>query len=168
MILDLGDATFDIDFEKTVLYYAAEVKERCDCAYCRNFSVTVDWEYPSLRPLLARFGIDIDTPDESMPYDQPNEIWYENVYSVTGSILEGEDLSFLVDGVTVHVYADHQHKAYTACPAPRFYIRVGMMILPWALNEPMEDVLSPANEPSFLQKMWRRLLSRVKNTDITS
>ena len=34
----------------------------------------------------------------------------------------------------------------------------------FVLEEPMQDTLSPANEPSFIMKMWDRLLGKVKNS----
>ena len=167
MILVLGDAQFDIDLEKTMDYYAREGEERCDCAYCRNFSAAVDRLYPNLRKFLSQFGIDIATPDSSMPYDYPNEMWYENVYCVAGNILKGEMYSFTVDGVEVYACKDVPH-TNAACSDAHFFLCVGMIILPWVLEEPMHDVLSPANEPSFLRKMWDKLLSRIAKTDLTS
>jgi hypothetical protein len=36
------------------------------------------------------------------------------------------------------------------------------------LDEPVADVISPANDPSFLQKMWNRLLTRCGKSKIKS
>ena len=165
MILDLFGAKFDIHMEDTLAYYAVESQERCNCAYCRNFSAAVDKVYPSLRPFLVQFGVDIDAPVESMPFDQPNEIWYENVYSVCGQILTGETSSFFVEGVEIRVHSENSLDVNSNCPAPCFYLSVGMMVLPWVLTESMSAVVSPANEPSFMRKMWNRLLGKVKDTE---
>lgn len=37
MILEIDGWKFDIDFERTMEYSAAEAKEHCNCAYCHNF-----------------------------------------------------------------------------------------------------------------------------------
>lgn len=42
----------------------------------------------------------------------------------------------------------------------QFMLEVGEMVLPWVLEEDMDEVISPANEPEFLEKMYRKLLSR--------
>jgi hypothetical protein len=44
------------------------------------------------------------------------------------------------------------------CPEPYFALNTGFMELDWVLEEKMEDVASPANEPSFLQDMTNRIL----------
>lgn len=41
-----------------------------------------------------------------------------------------------------------------------FVLSVGPISLPWVLDEPAADVESPANELSFLKRMWDRLLRR--------
>lgn len=166
MILQIGDGKFDIDMERTMAYSAAEAAAHCDCAYCRNFYASVDEKYPNLRPFLARFGIDIEAPDEMLPFDQPNEMWYENVYSVSGRILSGSGHTFTVDGVEVWIYCENKLHINQTIPEPHFFIGVGMMVLPWVLDEPMEGVISAANEPPFLKRMWNRLLSRLEKTDL--
>jgi hypothetical protein len=45
--------------------------------------------------------------------------------------------------------------------APHFVLSLEELELPWRLEEPLKDVISPANEPSFLKKMWDRLLDRL-------
>ena len=166
MILRLDDWEFDIDMERTMEYSTAEAAEHCDCAYCRNFYAAVDERYPNLRPFLAQFGIDIEAPDEMMPFDQPQEMWYENVYSVGGRILSGSEHTFIVDGIEVSIYSENKLQINQMIPEPHFFIGVGMMVLPWVLDEPMEAVVSTANEPSFLKRMWDRLLGKAKKTDI--
>lgn len=162
MILQIGDWTFDIDITRTMEYSAAEAAEHCTCAYCRNFYASVDEKYPNLRPFLAQFGLDIEAPDEMLPFDGPQEMWYENVYSVSGRIISGAEHTFTVDGVEVRIYSENKLHINQTIPKPHFFIGVGIMVLPWVLDEPMEGALSAANEPSFLKKMWDRLLSRRK------
>ena len=168
MILQVGDWVVDIDLERTMQYYAEESAQRCDCAYCRNFSSAVDLKYPQLRPFLAQFGVDIDTPDESMPYDRPGEIWYENVYSVCGNVLKGENGIRNIDTVAVEISSENIQQIPSSAPEPHFFLNVGMIMLPWVLEEPLEETLSPANEPSFLEKMRDKLLSKIRGDRFTS
>ena len=168
MHLKIDGLTFDIDLDQTMIHRAREAENPCGCAYCRNFSTAIDGTYPNLRPFLAQFGLDITLPDESMPYDQPSEMWYEHVYSVCGRILSGDETTIEIDGTEVHFHNENLHQINASCPQPRFFITVGMMRLPWVLDEPMAEVVSPANEPSFLRKMWNRLLEKCGKSKIKS
>lgn len=168
MILEIDDWKFDIDMTATMEYSAKEVAEHCDCAYCRNFYAAVDGVYPNLRPYLAQFGLDIEAPDESLPIDIENEMWYDSVYLVCGKILAAGSSDLLCDGVQIRPTKEHELHINSRCPEPRFFLDVGRLILPWLLDEPMEDVISPANEPSFLKKMWNKLLKRQPKNDVTS
>lgn len=166
MILQMDDWEFDIDMERTMAHSAAEAAEHCTCAYCRNFYAAVDEYCPNLRPFLARFGIDIEAPDEQMPYDFQGEMYYDSVYMVCGRIVKIGAAPIGVDGVKVRPAAgrgpsDAIHLNHN-CPVPCFALDVSTVILPWVLDEPMEETVSPANEPAFLKKMWGRLLSRIR------
>ena len=50
----------------------------------------------------------------------------------------------------------------TAVPAGKefFMIEVGEMELPWVMEEDPDEVISPANEPEFLEKMYRKVMLR--------
>ncbi len=158
MILTLGDWKFDIHMEATMAYSAEEAENHCDCSYCRNFYAAVDTAYPKLRPFLAQFGLDIEAPDELMPFD---EGIYEASYAVSGKILQqGSRLE--IAGIPVDIGLDDHIN--TDCPKPYFTIGIGLFQLPWVLDEPAEEIMSPANEPSFLKKMWNKLLGRAADT----
>lgn len=164
MILKIDDWEFDIDMERTMAYSAEEAAGHCDCAYCRNFYAVVDVDYPELRPFLAKFGIDLDAPDELMPYDCAGDMHYDGIYMVSGKILQRGSKPLLDRGcltVEARPYEDGPHVPH-CCPEPNFALDVGTVILPWVLDEPMEETISPANEPSFLKKMWDRLLGKLK------
>ena len=170
MILKIADWIFDINMERTMAYSAAEAAERCDCAYCRNFYAAVDSAYPQLRPFLAQFGIDIEAPDELLPYDLEGKMYYDGVYMVSGSILHrGNAPFFSCRGLEV-TSMDEAHVLHVshACPKPCFSLDVGTAVLPWVLDEPMEETVSPANEPSFLKRMWDRLLGKATQNSINS
>lgn len=170
MILQIDDWKFDIDMVRTMEYSSAEAKYHCDCAYCRNFYAVVDTDYPQLRPFLSQFGIDIEAPDELMPYDIGEDMYYEGIYMVCGTILQIGRKPILDCGCLTIVpreYGDGPQNNHN-CPEPFFALDVGTVILPWVLDEPMRETVSPANEPSFLKKMWLRLLSRVRPDNLQS
>ncbi len=158
MILELEGWVFDVDLEATMAYSAKEAADHCDCAYCRNFYAAVDGVYPELQPFLARFGVDIEAPEELFPYDGNH---YGLVYAANGRILNcGNTME--VDGLAVEFSLETPVNVY--CPKPWFSIEFNMLELPWVLEEPFEDVVSPANAPGFLKKMWNKLLDRAEDT----
>lgn len=172
MILPIDDWEFDIDMERTIEYSAAEAAEHCTCAYCRNFYAAVDEHYPNLRPFLAQFGIDIEAPDEQMPYDVQGEMYYDSVYMVCGRIVKTGSALIGADGVHVNpVPGSGPSEAIQInhnWPEPCFALDVHTVVVPWVLDEPMEETLSPANESSFLKKMWEKLLGKVRTNHIRS
>lgn len=157
MILEIDDWKFDVDIAATMEYSAAEAADHCTCAYCRNFYAAVDDTYPQLRRFLAQFGLDIEAPDELIPYE-PTEC--EAYYAVGGRILKQGSGPFVVDGLTLFPQQAQEAMVNTRIGVPFFFLLAGLMHLPWVLSEPMEDVESPANLPSFLKRMWDRLLNR--------
>lgn len=167
MILQIDDWKFDIDMAATMEYSAAEAADHCTCAYCRNFYATVDSVYPDLRPFLARFGLDIEAPDELMPY---TSTLVTNLYAVSGRIVQACGNPFVVNGVTVTPRTSEWAKINTECQKPYFVLEVGIMDLPWVLDEPLEEseIISPANQPAFLKRMWNKLLKRTSLDEIES
>ncbi len=162
MILTFDDWKLDVDLDATMVRSVHEAADHCNCAYCRNFYAAVDAHYPNLRPFLAEFGLDIEAPDEQMPYDYDNRMYYDSVYLVCGSILQAGTEPILVDGIGIR--AENDALVGDRCPQPCFVLDVSNVVLPWVLEEPMQDTLSPANEPPFIKKMWDRLLGKVKNS----
>lgn len=165
MILQIDDWKFEIDMTATMEYSSTELADHCDCAYCRNFYAVIDGVYPNLRPFLAQFGVEIEAPDELMPF---TSTLVECRYAVSGTILQDGLQPIVVDGVKVLPFSAEKALMNTACPQPYFVLSVRTMDLPWVLDEPMDDVISPANEPSFLKKMLYKLLKKQPNSDISS
>ena len=136
-------------------YSAAEAAEHCDCAYCRNFYAAVDDAYPQLRPLLAQFGIDVEAPEEMFnPSVFADCLDYMPTYMVYGKILKAGQYEMAAGSASI-VGREEDGESY-------FLLDCYEVLLPWVLDEPIEDVISPANEPSFLKKMWDRLLEKLK------
>ncbi len=152
MILECNGWRFEIDLEATMEYSVNEAKEHCTCAYCRNFYASIDTVYPRLRPFLAQFGLDAEAPEELMPFD--NGI-FQATYAVKGKLLQSGAVSMESDGIPIT--AEQSDPEW-------FVLDTGFFQLPWVLDEPFEDVVSPANEPGFLKKMWNKLLGRAVDT----
>ena len=161
MLLRISDWEFDVDAQATRSFSSAEAAEHCQCPYCLNFYKTVDQTYPNLRSFLAQFGLDIEAPDELMPFLATH---ISNLYAVSGSILK-KGSGIKVDGVTVFAEEAREAMINTECPRPYFVLTVGPMDLPWILDIPLEEVESPANQPSFLKRMIQRIF---KGNKITS
>lgn len=148
MVIAFADWKFRVDvtatMERTTLYS----KDHCDCAYCRNFYDSVDAAYPELRPFLAKFGIFLDGPSEVMPLE-PNLILA--CYRVDGEILSlgGEDFWLGDIRFTVEPSDDGT-----------FLLWVGELDIPWILDEDMDEVISPANLPEFMDRMRQVVLKR--------
>ena len=168
MILEIDDWKFDIDMELTMQYSANEAAEHCDCAYCRNFYAAVDQEYPALRPYLAQFGLNIEAPDEQMPYDYQGKMYYDSVYMVSGTVLRMGRKSIRVGDVLISPKSVDDVPINHNCPEPCFALDVGTVVLPWVLTEPIRDIVSPANFPSFLKKMWNKLLGKAPEDSVNS
>lgn len=167
MILEIDDWKFDIDMERTMEYSAEEARYHCDCAYCRNFYEAVDGFFPKLRPFLAQFGIDVEAPDELMPFTATNMMV---LYAVSGKILQYSKCGIELDGLRIDPEPHEASMINTECPRPLFILSIGPFDLPWVLDEQLaeEEIVSPANEPSFLKKMLARILGRVKNDGFDS
>lgn len=148
MILNIDDWKFDITLEETRAHSSLYSRDHCTCGYCENFYRSIDAVYPELRPVLSDFGVLIEGPVELMPFEPT---LYLAAYRVTGSILAFGNGPMMVGTVPVMpVFEDEAH----------FRLEVGELPLPWVLQEDMDEVISPANEPEFLERMYRRMLER--------
>lgn len=163
MVLKIDDWEFEVDFETTENHSRQELEEHCTCGYCRNYYAAIDGKYTNLRPFLKQFGVEIEAPDALFPYEPT---LYEAEYVVAGSIIRQGKRPVSIDGLTVSV--EVESNIHHPIPGPVFYISIGVVELPWVLDEPMEEVASPANVPSFLRKMWNRLLGKANNSQFTS
>lgn len=148
MILKINDWEFDIDLERTGEHSSFVSSEHCTCGYCENYYLSVCNAYPNLQRFLAQFSINIDGPSEMYPIEPT---LYLAGYRVFGRVLKAGNEPMMIDGVPVSAEIRDQEQ---------FMLEVGEMPLPWVLDEDMDEVISPANEPEFLEKMYRKLLSR--------
>ena len=143
MILKLGDWRFRVDVEATAERTRKYSYEHCQCAYCKNFYDAIDVAYPDLRPVMEHFGVNLEGPCELMPFEPTLML---ACYRVDGQILKWGKAQLSI----VPEAADND----------TFLLWVGEVRLPWLQEERMEDVVSPANLPEFLNRMQEIWLLR--------
>ncbi len=141
MILNISDWSFSVDVEATMAHTTQNAADHCTCGYCKNYYEAVAGVYPELISFLEQFGVNIHGPSELMPFE-PTVLLA--CYRVHGAILQwGNTPVFAGDiGVTVE-----------AADNGTFFLWVGEMVLPWLQEEDMDEVVSPANLPEFLERM---------------
>lgn len=161
MFLQICHMQFEVDVVRTMEYSALEAAEHCTCAYCRNFYAAVDAHYPGLRAFLGQFGVDIEAPEEQLPYDCCGGMIYDSSYRVYGKVLSKGNGELLADDVVIRVIEDADGGEENNC----FFTLEFDLSLPWVLDEPMSETLSPANDPDFLELMQDRLLARSKRKE---
>lgn len=151
MVITLADWQFRVDVQETLAYTSQCSQDHCTCAYCQNFYENVDRVCPSLRPVLSRFGIYLNGPCEVMPFE-PTLV--SAAYRVTGEILSRGEAYLHADGVDLRPEESENGT---------FLLWVGPMDLPWTQDEDMDQVLSPANQPEFMDRMLRQALRWAEN-----
>ena len=141
MIIKLGDWRFQVDVEATAERSRKYSYEHCQCAYCKNFYDAVDVAHPGLRPVMEQFGVHLEGPIELMPFEPTFML---ACYRVDGHILQWGKSRLSVKGVPIIPEAGDQDT---------FLLWVGELQLPWLQDEAVEDVVSPANFPEFMERM---------------
>ena len=144
MSIAIADWEFSVDMEATLIRTMQYSTDHCTCAYCRNYYEAVDRTQPRLRPVLGKLGIAMEGPCELMPLE-PNIMLA--CYRVDGTILHCGQTRIYVDDVRI---TPEEGENGT------FLLWVGEMVLPWLQEEAMEDVISPANQPEFLERMAQK------------
>lgn len=148
VVLQINDWVFRIDLDKTADHSRLISSEHCTCGYCENYYRSVNETYPELKPFLNQFGVLVDGPSEMYPIEPT---LYLSGYRIFGQIIQFGKGPIMVGSVPVTAEpVDEDH----------FMLECGEMFLPWLLPEDMDEVISPANEPEFLEKMYRKLIMR--------
>ena len=156
MILKFGDWKFRVDVEATKERTRKYSYEHCQCGYCKNFYDAIDIAYPELRPVMEHFGVHLEGPCELMPFEPTLML---ACYRVDGQILQWGRSSLSVRGITILPEAGDEST---------FLLWVGEVQLPWLQKEPVEEVVSPANLPEFLERMQEVWLLRHGNEFVFS
>ena len=165
MLIELADWQMEADVALTMKISSAQAKDHCMCGYCRNYYEAIDSAHPLLRRFFQQFGVDIEGPDELCPFEPTI---YEATYIVQGKVLRKGTQQLYVDGIPLSICSWDESDLYTEHPSPYFTLTVGLIELPWVLSESMAEVISPANEDGFMERMQRKLLQRAQNDPITS
>lgn len=158
MVFAFGDWRIFVDTEKTKIYSDEKMGDRCQCGYCRNFCAAIDTVHPQLRPFLSQFGVHIEAPNELMPFEPT---LFEATYCVCGSIIQRGQNPIALGNCSVQVLEQAELSFETHCPQPCIAFVTSLIELPWVLEEDMDEVISPANDPEYLQRIWNRWLELV-------
>ena len=156
MVLKIGDWHFQVDVEATSERTRKYSYEHCQCGYCKNFYDAIDMVHPELRPVMEQFGVHLEGPCELMPFEPTLML---ACYRVDGQILKWGKSQLSVKGVPILPEAGDQET---------FLLWVGELQLPWLQKEAVEDVISPANLPDFLERMQEIWSLRHGNTFLVS
>lgn len=160
MLVTVADWVFDVDIPATMTYSAAVWEDHCTCGYCRNFYESMDFAYPRVRSFLERFGMNSLTPEEMSPIEPTLCVIS---YCISGTIVK-RGIYPLDSGDAVFSVSTHAENPLYEPPfgKPFIVLTSGLLELPWVLEEDMDEVISPANEPEYMERMMKRLL---ENTD---
>ena len=159
MILNIQGWVFDVEISATMEYSAELYADHCECGYCRNYYTTVQSSYPSLNPFLLDLGVNIEGPVDFLPIE-PNLCMVS--YAVCGRIITRGDNVITIGNVSLSVQDSTELDYTLSCAEPYFVFTTNPLELPWVLEENMDEVLSPANEPECLERMWRKLLTNAE------
>ena len=155
MVIRIADWEFQIFEVTNRKYYAEQKRDRCDCAWCRNFYQSVDQAYPELRGFLEQFSVKVDAPDEMMAF---TPTLCSNYYAVCGKILRRGEEPFSVNGVSIEPQTMQEAMVNTSLD-PVFFLYVGCLSLPWVLPEPMKEADSPAKYKNPIQRLLGRWIT---------
>ena len=148
MTITVDDWIFDVDPVKTREHTVFAVNSHCTCGYCENYYQAVGREHPNLSAFLDRFFLDVEGPSEMYPFEPT---LYLLGYKVFGMIVKAGNGPIMVDGLPIMGEIIDENT---------FKLEVGELELPWILDEDKDEVISPANEPEFLEKMYRIMIKR--------
>ena len=138
-VLDFSDWLMLVNNEMTAIYSKEELDSHCTCPWCRNFYLTVDAQYPNLRYFLSQFGLMIEAPESLLPIT--NDL-VQASYTVEGRILRHGCEPIFIDGVAITPEPEVDCEAFT--------LQLGLMELPWVLEEDKKDASSPCGIFGFL------------------
>lgn len=155
MVLQIQDWVFDIDCEATQEYTRHLLEDHCECGYCRNYYRAVIDNYPSLKCFLESVSSHVEAPVDFLPVEPTLCVVS---YAVSGKIVRPGKGPILLNETSLAVQDQTQLDYELKCKQPYFVFTTDYMELPWLLDEDMNEVISPANEPECLERMWRKLL----------
>lgn len=156
MVIRLSDWQFLVDTAETDRYTHNCSLDHCTCPYCQNFYENMDRAEPALRPVLSKFGVYLDGPCEVMPFEPA---LVAACYRVTGQILSRGTSALHINGIPLRPEEANETS---------FFLWIGPVELPWTQEEDINAVISPANQPEFMDRMMQRWLQWAETEDISS
>ena len=165
MIFTIHDWVLDIDLESTQRYTDHLLSDHCECGYCRNFYTTVEKTYPGFRAFLKQYASDAEAPVDFLPVEPTLCVVS---YAVSGRILSYGSRPIQVGNCLFNIENMDQLDYELKCKKPYFVFTSQFLELPWVLDEDMDEVVSPANEPECLERMWKKLLVEAPDTSFKS
>lgn len=165
MIFALEDWVLDIDLESTAVYTEHLLEDHCECGYCRNFYQAVGNVYPAVTNFLKQFAADVEAPVDFLPVEPTLCVVS---YAVSGNILIKGSKPIQAGNCNFRIETMDQLDYELKCPKPYFVFTSQFLELPWLLDEDMDEVVSPANEPECLERMWKKLLIDAPDTSYKS
>lgn len=96
MVIQLGNATIDIDIKKTIDFYQSSriLTDGCSCEGCLNFISGVKKLGSDILDLFSKLGIDILKPTEMVAWraeDNGKSVYYGGFYHICGRMLSDTD-----------------------------------------------------------------------------
>ena len=111
------------------------------------------WSVSRDQAILSAVWREFVCPSELMPLEPT---LFTACYRVTGRILHRGVQRMHICGIPVRPEeADEK----------TFFLWIGEMVLPWVQDEPEEEVVSPANQPEFMQRMLNKWLETREEDD---
>lgn len=165
MLIHIQEWILDVDIDATMKYSSELFAEHCECGYCRNYYSTVCDIYPELNTLLTKLGINHESPVDFLPIEPTLCIIS---YALCGSIVKHGSQWIAIGEAMVSFQESNLLDYELSCGEPYFVLTTSALRLPWVLEEDMDEVISPANEPECLERMWKKLLDNAVFNDYQS
>lgn len=159
MIINLRDWCLDVDIAATVKFSEILKTDHCECGYCRNYYQVVRNSYPELSVFLSELGVDLEAPVDFLPVEPTLCVVS---YAIAGRIITPGKLPIYVGDMPLTVQQKELLDYTLDFSEPYFVITTDYLELPWILDEDMDQVVSPANEPECMERMYRKLLQKAE------
>ena len=156
MIRTVGDWCFQVDVEATLAHTTGNASDHCTCGYCKNYYDALEIIHPDVVAFLQSFGVNVQGPSELMPFEPTLVL---ACYRVKGKILRWGREAILVSDIPILPEAAEEDS---------FLLWVGEIPLPWLQEEDMDEVVSPANLPEFLERMQQVWIQRYGEETVLS
>ena len=143
-ILEFSDWLLLSNTELTEAYSEEELENHCNCPWCRNFYQTVDVYYPDLRYFLSRFGLKLEAPESLLPITKD---LYQASYVVEGRIIRKGTEPIFVNDLPIMPEQEPETES--------FILNIGLMKLPWVLDEDQDSVSPPVGVLEYFIELNR-------------